>query len=71
MLWPPVVSAPNLRCRRNGQCTWCFSPTAPVSDATGHANDRDGQRIEPQAISGAAWQMLPIKQIGRIEVLRG
>lgn len=66
-----LVQLPGVEMARNGGPGNTTSVFIRGGESRHVAVYLDGLRIESQATGGAAWEMLPIEEIDRIELLRG
>ncbi len=66
-----LVQLPGIEMSRNGGPGNTTSVFIRGGESRHVAVYLDGLRIESQATGGAAWEMLPIEEVDRIEVLRG
>jgi vitamin B12 transporter len=66
-----LVGLPGIEFARNGGPAGITSVFVRGAEARHTAVFIDGLRVDDQATGGARWEMLPVDQIERVEVLRG
>ena len=66
-----LASVPGIQFARNGGPAGTTSVYLRGAESRHTAVYIDGLRLDAQATGGAAWELIPIDQIDRVEVLRG